>query len=297
MKFELKPYNYGLSDRELLGDIQRVAKELGKDYVTKAEYDKYGRLCSSTFQKRFGGFGKAHELAGLRRIRNHQATAQDCMADLRRVAQTLGSDCISTEDYKANGRYSLRVISSRVGSWRQAIADTGLRLSSQFHETISDEDLFENLEQLWEKLGRQPSKNDFVKPHSRYSYAPYPRRFGSYRKALEAFVEAVNSEGGTAHHPDDASPQPLHNEANQRFVHRTNRTPSWRLRFLVMRHDNFRCVLCGAVQNPDGGITLELDHTVPWSDGGETTMANLQTLCNWCNGGKSNLTLSENKKG
>ena len=38
---------------------------------------------------------------------------------------------------------------------------------------------------------------------------------------------------------------------------------------------------------------MEIDHIVPWADGGETVMENLQLLCERCNGGKSNLPMKE----
>ncbi len=36
------------------------------------------------------------------------------------------------------------------------------------------------------------------------------------------------------------------------------------------------------------GVELHVDHTVPWSKGGETVLGNLRTLCSDCNLGKSN---------
>ncbi len=36
---------------------------------------------------------------------------------------------------------------------------------------------------------------------------------------------------------------------------------------------------------------LVVDHVTPWDAGGATVTDNLQTLCETCNGGKSNLPL------
>lgn len=61
-------------------------------------------------------------------------------------------------------------------------------------------------------------------------------------------------------------------------------TPS--LRYDVMKRDHFRCCLCG--RSSKDGAKLEVDHIIPVSKGGRTTMDNLQTLYWDCNRGKSN---------
>ncbi len=58
------------------------------------------------------------------------------------------------------------------------------------------------------------------------------------------------------------------------------------LRYDVLRRDNFQCCICGAAKKD--GVKLHVDHIVPVSKGGKTTMNNLQTLCERCNVGKSN---------
>ncbi len=58
------------------------------------------------------------------------------------------------------------------------------------------------------------------------------------------------------------------------------------IRWQVFERDNFRCVACGATAL-DGAI-LHVDHILPRSKGGKDTMENYQTLCQTCNGGKSN---------
>jgi|GEM_PF-5623291 len=57
-----------------------------------------------------------------------------------------------------------------------------------------------------------------------------------------------------------------------------------RLRREVIHRDRFTCQLC--LQR---GGTLEVDHIVPWSAGGEDTATNLRTLCQDCNQERSNL--------
>lgn len=52
----------------------------------------------------------------------------------------------------------------------------------------------------------------------------------------------------------------------------------------VMERDCFRCCRCGAGPSER---RLEIDHVVPVAKGGTAELANLQTLCDLCNAGKS----------
>ncbi|MEQ1695479.1 MAG: HNH endonuclease signature motif containing protein [Hyphomicrobiaceae bacterium] len=58
-----------------------------------------------------------------------------------------------------------------------------------------------------------------------------------------------------------------------------------RMRWLVFKRDENRCVVCG--QTASSIVRLEVDHIVPVAKGGFDTIENLQTLCNRCNSGKS----------
>ena len=156
----------------------------------------------------------------------------------------------------------------------------------------SDEELFEEMERLWVQLGHQPSVSDAkIYNGARISGTTFQNRFGSWRKALEAFVEYINADRTE----EDSFTQyqtVLQGEIQQEqkgIHHRTKREVNLRMRFKVMARDNFKCCICGRSPSSTPGLVLHIDHIKPWSKGGETVMENLQTLCQDCNLGKSDL--------
>lgn len=67
---------------------------------------------------------------------------------------------------------------------------------------------------------------------------------------------------------------------------RSTRNVPDKLRYQVLKRDNFKCCACGASPAKDPAVELHIDHILPWSKGGETVLENLQTLCSKCNLGK-----------
>jgi len=76
----------------------------------------------------------------------------------------------------------------------------------------------------------------------------------------------------------------LEKEGKMTFVKRQRAIVSDSLRYDVLRRDNYRCCICGATSKD--GVKLEVDHIIPISKGGKSTLDNLQTLCERCNRGK-----------
>lgn len=64
---------------------------------------------------------------------------------------------------------------------------------------------------------------------------------------------------------------------------RTRQEMTLKLRYQIMKRDNFCCVLCGR-RPPD--VELCVDHIKPVAKGGTSTADNLRTLCTDCNMGK-----------
>ena len=159
-------------------------------------------------------------------------------------------------------------------------------------------------------------------PFSKYSGSAYVHNFSTWSKALEQFIEYVNkdeatpaaAEKGIITEEKETAQAPIIEYPNKEFVsvsavktqlakskkpsqqlpnkHETKREINDRLRFRIMKRDNFKCKYCGRSPAINPKIILHVDHIIPWSKGGETTFENLQTLCSKCNIGKSNLRLS-----
>jgi hypothetical protein len=195
---------------------------------------------------------------------------QELLDDLKSVATKLGRNNITSREYDEIGKYTSSTISTRFGKWNIALQLAGLELT--LIQNISDKELLENIETIWIKLGKQPTSRDMKQPLSKYSIDTYVRRFNSWRKALQAFIEYINTDTPIQELEENIS-EPINEIV---FKHKTKRNPSERLKVQVLIRDGNKCRLCGITLIGDN---IHFDHILPWSKGGETTLENLQILC------------------
>jgi hypothetical protein len=216
----------------------------------------------------------------LSRVSNAPVSDKELIADLRHVAELLGIEKVTVNQYRQHGEYCPATQECRFGSWNEALCRAGLKISKR--NDIHDVNLFENILTLWQHYGHQPTIRELASAPSCISTEkPYTRRFGSWMNALRAFVDYAN---GTS--AEFAERQVETGTDNK---HTTGRNPSLRLRWRVLQRDNFKCCGCGSSPAITLGVELHVDHIHPWSEGGETVLENLRTLCSKCNLGKSNL--------
>ncbi|MFA6925334.1 MAG: HNH endonuclease [Bacteroidales bacterium] len=284
MKFALKPDNRNASDKELLDDLKKVASELNKESLTQSEYDKVGRFNSGTIKKRLG-WNNALEKAGLTVAKHQNISDEELLEDLKRVANKIAPIKVTTYKYNEVGKYSSTIIDRRFG-WNKALKKAGLEISNL--QNISNEELFENMEEIWIKLGRPPYITECVKPFSKYSSDTYTKRFGNWRKALETFVEYINSDDDKT---DKTIIEEIVQQSKQGFKHLTKRNPSNKLKIRVAMRDGNVCRICGC--KLEGWNDFHFDHIIPWVKCGETTYENLQILCVDCNLLKGSLDYPE----
>lgn len=298
MKFELNEYHHNTSDEEFIEDVRKTAERLNKDTLTGAEYDKHGTYHSSTLTRRFGSWKIVLEKSGLKtKGHNFKFSYSDdyVVKDLKRVASILGKETLTGKEYELHGEFSRDTLMKHYGSWNAVLKLAGMELN--LNRNFTDEEMFEEIERVWVLLGRQPTTTDIKKGLSTFSLQSYARRFGGWRGALQAFVNYINADEIEEQDNTDNLPTAVSTLTAENTVvaekteasRKTSRDINLRLRFMVMKRDNFKCCACGASPAKNPSVELHIDHIIPWSKGGETVIENLQTLCAECNLGKSNI--------
>lgn len=289
MQFELNELHRNVSDEELIQDVVFVANKLGRQSLTIDEYEENGKFHSSTLRRRFGSWKNILKMAGLIiEQKNFYISNDEYAYDLKRVAESLGKITVKNTEYRKYGKYDAQKMSARFGSWENALLAAGLQPTG-YTISVKDDELLEEIERLWIQLGRQPTSTDIRAGLSRYGLTTFLRHFGSWRSALETFVNYVNEEKEQGLVVETVPLKDPSNNPIMEIKHKTKRDINLRLRFLVMNRDNFKCCMCGASPAKDPSVVLHIDHIIPWSKGGETVIENLQTLCSKCNLGKSDL--------
>ena len=292
MKYILNEVHRNTTNDELLQDVKNTAKKLGQKSLSVDDYNRAGVYSYSTLRKRFGSWKNVLTLAGLSiDRRNFYISNNNYIDDIQRVAKQLGKTTITITEYEQYGKYSSGKIPKRFGSWKLALEASGLKPTG-YTISVTNSELLDEIERLWIKLGRQPTSGDIKTGLSKYGLTTYLRHFGTWRNALESFIEYVNyveEINDTQQSINVLSTSEKVNEEYKGIVHNTKRDINLRLRFIVLQRDRFTCQACGASPAKDPSVELHIDHIIPWSKGGETTMDNLRTLCSKCNLGKSNL--------
>ena len=306
MKYELTNMRFKISDIEYLNDLREVANRLGKKTLKQRDYskDNGAKYNLKSAISRFGNWNTLLNEAGLEGEKSLKGMEygekrikdEVLIADLVEVANDLNKPNLTIDEYNTHGKFTNVTMGSRFGSWNKAKERAGLKVLTPINN--STEELFQNILDMWTHLGRQPKYGEVIKPQSKFHGATYGRRFGSWTTALNAFIEYVNSENPIEETALDSShliplyvsngiPNPGVKEIKTK---RTSRNINLRLRWKILQRDRFSCRKCGRSPAKDLNVILHVDHIIPWSKDGETLINNLETLCDKCNSGKSNLT-------
>lgn len=218
------------------------------------------------------------------KLRKRNISLDELIEDLKRVATELNTNSVTVVQYTDKGKFGVNTFLRKFGSWNNALEKASLEVVNR--QNIPDEELFKNIAEVWQHLGRQPFGRDMEKSAgtSSISLGTYEGRFGTWNKALENFIKYIDGEEYLANTQDIETKKTKNTNANK-----SPRKINWRLRASILIRDNCICQMCGASPSKDSSVVMHVDHIKPWSKGGLTEIENLQTLCSICNIGKSDL--------
>lgn len=213
---------------------------------------------------------------------------QSLLGELRRVAGVVGTQALTRSDIEKHAKCSYGLLKQRFGGLHAALRAAGLT-AKDLQRNVSDEEMLRELARIWDLVltheGRRPFHRDLVKYESKFSRAPYYRRWGSWIKACEALLEWEGKPGEISSHiPGDTDTQ---NPPTR--LPRRKRAISLRVRYAIFLRDRFTCKLCGRSPSSSPGLVVNVDHIIPESKGGTLDPSNLRCVCEDCNLGKGDL--------
>jgi hypothetical protein len=122
-KFELKLRRRNNTEQARLADLQRVAKDLGLETITKTTYDQYGHFGATTFIRRFGSWNGALNAAALTLTNRINIPDEELFENLATCWRSLGRQPVGKDLSKGLGlsRFSLGTYEKRFGSWNRSL--------------------------------------------------------------------------------------------------------------------------------------------------------------------------------
>lgn len=167
------------SDDELVHDIQRVARKVGKR-PTVDDYIEHGNYSHSTLSRRFGSYNDAICEAGFQ-PQPAKHSIDDLILDIQRLASDTGEPP-SFSDYIEEGEYSNYTLRLHFGTFNHAISAAGFQPRERKKATPV-EDIVDDIQRVTDRLGRPPVCEEYSHLGD-YSPKTLTRRIGGFNDAL-----------------------------------------------------------------------------------------------------------------
>jgi Homing endonuclease associated repeat len=276
------------TDDAILTEIRRVAALVSPGHMTKSLFKTHANVGYSTVCRHFGTWRNALSAAGLRHLINTARPVTDKMvlqlakgmsddallSILRDVARKIGRESFTVEEFNQHAQINAATLCRRFDGWGTALQRAELN-PAKGQRRYSDDECFENLLNVWTHYGRRPKYEEMPQPPSIIGVRPYITRWGTWRKALRAFVDRINNDL-SANAREEATPSgdpqsesvSNHRHPDSAKADSEKRAIKIGMRYQILKRDHFRCVICGRSPATTLGLELHVDHIVPFSQTG-----------------------------
>lgn len=177
---------------QIVEAIKNAARTLGVERLTKSQFREQSGISQAAVLKHFDFWSEACNAAGLRcgeprLVPTPRISTEDCIAELRRVAQIVGREALSSKEFDHYARFSSKPVSARFGSWAAALKIAGLKPTelSQKAVRLSEDECVREMRRVAEILGTTSLSHDEFNAHARFTDYRVTRACGTWAAALE----------------------------------------------------------------------------------------------------------------
>jgi hypothetical protein len=184
-----------LSKEALVEMIAATARALGLDKLPQEVFLKHSGLSRFAVDKHFDRWSDACRAAAITHGRSLAEqpkkpgpTDEECIAELKRVAQLRGVTALSSKQYNAYARIHSKTLSRRFGSWPNALGAAGLAATAaaERQKPLTQEECVQEMQRVAQALARSHLTSEEFDAHGKVSAFRIIRVFGSWAAALQA---------------------------------------------------------------------------------------------------------------
>ena len=186
---------HSISREKLLDELRTVASDLGVTRLAEDEFVARSGLARSVIFQHFDRWTEACSAAGLERALTiaerpapQEHTDEDCIREVRRVAQLLGAASLSSKSFNRHALISASTVGRRFGGWHAALAAAGLsptpRAAMQGQLTIDD--CVREIQRVAALLRQKHLTRIEFRTHSKLGYSRILLPKGTWHNALAA---------------------------------------------------------------------------------------------------------------
>lgn len=176
-----------ISKQEFIAEYKQVKAKLRR-VPTKAEFDRYANISSSSYRRIWGSWSKFLREQG---VRTRDISDQELIAEYSKLKEYLGKQTLTQADMNKKGRFSSSTYERRFGSWNKFLQEIGE--TPNVRTGITKKDLLRDYSRIAIKLDKAELSASDIKRLSNYSLSTFLKIFGSWNSCKDEARKQSNT--------------------------------------------------------------------------------------------------------